>query len=98
MTCSSVTDAPWNDLKLYKSFLQYDLLNAQVSASAVRALKRHLWYLTAEMVPLALFSNNVPDTERRALANRLLSVKPKERLQLRRTDLDRALGNLNFQM
>ena len=59
MTCSSVTDAPRNDLKLYKSFLQYDLLNAQVSASAVRAFKRHLWYLTAEMVPLVglLFSN-----------------------------------------
>ena len=76
MTCSSVIDAPWNDLKLFHSFLQYKLLNADISATAVRAFTRHLWYLTAEMVPLALWSKNVPDTDRRALADRLLAVKP----------------------
>jgi len=40
-----------------------------------RALNRHLWYLTAEMVPLALFSHDVPETERRALADALLDAK-----------------------
>jgi len=43
MTCSSVTDAPWNVLKLYHSFLQSELLSALVSTSAVNAFKRHLW-------------------------------------------------------
>lgn len=33
-------------------------------------------YLTAEMVPLALFSDKVPGEQRRALADRLLAVKP----------------------
>ena len=36
----------------------------------------HLWYLTTERVPLALWSKNVLDTDRRALVDRLLAVKP----------------------
>ena len=81
MTCSSVTDAPWNDLNLFHSILQYDMLNRDISVSAVRAFKRHLWYLTAEMVPLALWSSKVPAVERRRLADRLLAVKPALELQ-----------------
>jgi|SRR6218665_2111222 len=44
MTNSLVIDAPWNDLKLFHSFLQYKLLNADISAvlSAVSAFTRHL--------------------------------------------------------
>ena len=80
MTCSSATDAPWNDLTLYKKLLAYDAVNATVSQSAIRALKRHLWYLTQEMIPLALFSEMVPKAERQALASRLLEVKPDEEL------------------
>ena len=71
ITCSSVIDAPFNDLKLFHSFLQYELLNPINSASAVCAFK-HLWYLTAEMVPLALWSINIPANERRDIADRLL--------------------------
>jgi len=63
-------------LELFHSFLQYKLLNAYISAVVVRAFMRHLWYLTAEMVPLALCCKNFPDTDRRALADRLLTVKP----------------------
>jgi hypothetical protein len=76
MTCSLVIDAPWNNLKLFHSFLQYKMVNADISSSAERAFMRHLWYLTAEMVPLALWSKKVLDTDRRALADRLLAVKP----------------------
>ena len=75
MTCSSIIDAPFNDMKLFHSFLQYELLNPIILASAVCAFKRHLWYLTAEMVPLALWSNNVPANECRAIADCLLAVK-----------------------
>src|SRR6218665_698090 len=62
------------DLKLFHSFLK--LLNADISAVSVHAFMRQLWYLTAELGPLALWSKNVPDTDRRALADRLLAVKP----------------------
>ena len=81
MTCNSALDAHWNDLKLYQSLLQYEVVNSDVSRSAVRAFKLHLWYLTAEMVPLALWRINVPDARRRALADNLLAVKPETALQ-----------------
>ena len=65
-------DALWNDLCLFKKALQYKAVNATVSKSAVAALSRHLWYLTAEMVSLALFSDLTPPDECRSLAERLL--------------------------
>lgn len=76
MTCSSVEDAPWHDLKLLHHLIMYEDVNPVISKSALKAFKRHLWYLTAEMVPLALFSSIVPLPDRRALADSLLAVKP----------------------
>ena len=67
MSCSSATDAPWNDLMLFHSLLRYADAHLQISKSAITAFKRHLWYLTEEMVPLALWSSKVPPAERRAL-------------------------------
>ena len=37
-----------------------------------------MWYLTGEMLPLALFSDKVPVGERRALAAAILTCKPAE--------------------
>ena len=71
-------EAPWNDLSLYKRLLEYKDINAGISASAVKVLKRHLWYLTEKMIPLSLFSERVPAQERQALAHRLLELKPDE--------------------
>jgi hypothetical protein len=76
MTCNSETDAPWNDLQFYKSLLAYDAVHPEISQSAIQAFKLHLWYLTTEMVPLALWSNKVPVDTRRALADSLLAAKP----------------------
>jgi hypothetical protein len=76
MTSSNAVDAPWNDLNLFHSLLKYKSVNSVVSDSAVKAFKSHLWYLTEEMVPIALWSNKVPESARRALADKLLAVKP----------------------
>lgn len=51
-------------------------MNQTVSDSALSAFTRHLWYLTAEMVPIALFSTKVSTEQRRALALSLLAAKP----------------------
>lgn len=74
--CSSVVDAPWNDLQFYKNLILYESINPAVALSALAAFKRHLWYITPEMVPLALFSDLVPCGERQKLANRLVALKP----------------------
>src|SRR6218665_2982241 len=76
MSCSSATDSPWNDLMLFHSLLRYADAHLQISKSAITAFKRQLWYLTEEMVPPALWSSKVPPAERRALADRLLAIKP----------------------
>jgi len=59
MTCDSAEDAPWHDLEFFHNLLRYETVHPEVSRSAVRALQNHLWYLTEEMVPLALFSTKV---------------------------------------
>ena len=76
MTCSSAADAPWNDLQLFCKLLQYEAVNANIAKSTIRAFQRHLWYLTAEMVPLALFSYFTPCAEKCLLADRLLEIQP----------------------
>ena len=75
MSPSSV-DAPWCDLALFKELINYAVINPVISACATRALKRHLWYVNTEMLPLALFSKIVPHKEKHTLAERLLALKP----------------------
>ncbi|KAJ8416190.1 hypothetical protein AAFF_G00382120 [Aldrovandia affinis] len=49
-------DAAWNDLTLYHHLYVYKSIDTGIAASTIKALERHLWYLTGEMLPLALFS------------------------------------------
>jgi hypothetical protein len=93
-SCS--TDAAWNDLALYKRLLMYEAVQPVVSKSAIKAFNGHLWYLTAEFVPLALFSSCVPDDDRRQLADKLLEVKPTEDLQAPTDRFGTAFGKPKF--
>ena len=61
--------------------LEYEGIDPAVARSAMWAFDRHLWYLTAEMVPLSLFSSAVPEEDKQALTDRLLVVRPKEGLK-----------------
>jgi hypothetical protein len=76
LCCKESVDAPWNDIQLFKQLIQYEVVNRDISKSSIQAFQRHLWYLTAEMVPLALFSSKVPVAERQALAESLLKIQP----------------------
>ena len=92
ITCNTTVDAAWNDLELYKRLLQYRVVDKKIAQSAIIAFDCHLWYLTAEMVLLALFSNRVPLSEQQALADALNAVKQLRDLQapLNRLGLDGA--------
>ena len=79
-SCNSAINSPFNDQKLYQNLLAFSEADSQIAASAITALERHLWYLTAEMIPLSLFSSLVPNPVKIALANKLLMVKPHERI------------------
>ena len=57
------------------------MVDKVIAQSALCALNRHLWYLTAEMVILALFSQKVPQDECRAIADAMIAIKPATDMQ-----------------
>lgn len=96
MQCSISVDAPWNDLLLYKKLLRYQELNTIVASSALKAFSRHLWYLTGELIPLALFSSNTPAHECRLLADQLLQKRPDTPRQLPQNRFGTGFGKPRF--
>jgi hypothetical protein len=50
-------EAPLNDFRLMRQLLEYT--NAAVSTVTSKKLSLHLWYLSEELVPLALFDSRV---------------------------------------
>ena len=97
LSCESNANAPCVDLTLYKLLMRYRTVNITISESAVRAFRRHTWYLTAEMVVLALFGKVVPATERRALADALLTIKPDNMLLAPKNRFCTGFGKPRFQ-
>ena len=52
-----------NVFKLLHALLQYAHVHPEISQNAISAFKRHLRYLSEAMVPLALYSSEVPLAE-----------------------------------
>jgi len=74
----------------------YKSVHPEISKSAIRSFNLHLWYLTEEMVPLALWSNKVPAEARRALANGLLAIKPDDNLSTPQNRFGTGFGKPRF--
>ena len=70
--CGSGTRAATNDLRMIKLLEAYEDYSGENNLVAV--LKRHLWYLTESLVPLALCNEDLEDDEREAIANKLFLV------------------------
>ena len=80
MKTSIGADAPYNDLELFKLLLKYkEQVDSEVAEFALKAMKRHLYYLTQENVIMSLFSNRLDDDQKSRIASRLLTFpKPEE--------------------
>ena len=63
-TCIAAADAAWYDLLLLRKLLKYQLVDATIVTRAIKALKDCLWYLTFEIVTLAIFSDIDPEEKR----------------------------------
>ena len=70
---TSAPDAPYNDLMLLKSVMDYAELDKLMSNSAEKAFLRHL-YAVPEMIPLSVFSSVVSTNEREKIAERAFTV------------------------
>ena len=61
LTCPVAAAAPSNDLILFNNLINYQETDKLSANIAFKAFSNHLWYLTEELVPLALFCDSVPD-------------------------------------
>ncbi|GBM97999.1 hypothetical protein AVEN_98535-1 [Araneus ventricosus] len=52
------SEVPFIDLKLWNDLKEYELFDFEISNAAKCLLERNLWYLSDELVGLALFSDS----------------------------------------
>jgi hypothetical protein len=60
-------EAPRNDLNFWLNLKKYEAIDSEISIAARMVLERHLWYLSDELVGLALFSTEVTSIEKSEL-------------------------------
>ena len=72
---TNANDAPINDFELVRNSAQYADHDSTCSNAALDSLKNHLWYLSEELVSLALFSDKVQDSVKEKIASKLLQDK-----------------------
>lgn len=83
-TAPSSCDAPYNDLCMLQSLELFAGVDSEVANIAVKKMRGHLWYLSEDLIGLALFSDNVWDSEKAAMVDAF--KKPKMQHDLRRVD------------
>ena len=67
MTAPLAAAAPQNDIKFLQTLLEYDAIHPAIAKAASAKMANHLWYLSEELVSLALFDDNVPTATKREL-------------------------------
>ena len=75
MQASIGRDAPILDLTLYKELLQLQDLFPRMADAALQKLQKHTWYLTPEVVVFSLCSRLASESEKAAIAQKLLENK-----------------------
>ena len=71
LSAGSAADAPVNDLRLWNDLMWYKRFDPAVAQAAMTALHRHLWYLTEEIAPFALFSTLLSDSNKKQVVRQL---------------------------
>ena len=62
------TAAPRLDKQFLTDIIMYETIDQEISITVLNSVKRHMWYLAAEMIPFALFDPEVPITEKKMIA------------------------------
>ena len=91
-TASRSAEAPLNDLELLKSLQAYSAINERISDATVNKFKGHLWYLSEDLVGLALFDDNVSAQTKDEMVAAMTN-KEGEESPLKRVNID--LRSLN---
>ena len=68
LQCPLASEAAVSDLEFHGAMMNYSSVDEEVAEAARRAFLRHTWYLTAELIPVTLCSQQLPDIEHEKLA------------------------------
>lgn len=74
--------APNDDFHFLASMLWYQEKDDQIATAVIASIKSHLWYLTKELVDLALFNERLSDFTRMLMAKNCLILACLLRLNL----------------
>ena len=72
---STPAAAPLNDHRMYYDLQLYKSIDSEISRKGIETIKRHLWYLTPEMVVMALFDNGLTLDQKQLMATTLVSYQ-----------------------
>ena len=62
--CPLAASAPHQDLELDNNIKSFANVDPVVSAAALKAFSRHTWYLSGELIPVALWDEDVTYEEK----------------------------------
>lgn len=77
LTAPVPATAPLNDLILINNLINYRKIDKPCADAAIKAFAAHLWYLTEELVPLALFSSQVDSNIKVKMVHKLTNSERK---------------------
>lgn len=85
--------APQNDLHLLQSLLEYRSIHAGISTVTSKKMAGHLWYLSEQLVNLALFDDNVSNDVKEKMVLAMEQVDgDKEPPKRRKLCIDNLMG------
>ena len=83
-TAPNTCDAPLNDLCLLQTLELFEAVDSQVADAVMKKMRGHLWYLSKDLIGLALFSDSVYRSEKMCIVAAL--NKPTNQPDVRRVD------------
>ena len=90
------SDASFNDLKLFKLISRFRIIDGELSDTALNVLRRHLWFLTQEVVVFSLFSNKLSIDEKSRIAAQLLTFPVPDHIECGQPEFPDLLEKTQF--
>lgn len=78
LTSSLTASSPRLDIEFIKQLKMFKNIDSDISECVLKSVKRHLWYLTPELVTLSLFDKDMSDDEKKLLARELSKISVPE--------------------
>lgn len=88
ISATEVTNAPYNDLLMLKSLLEYSKIHSGIAKKTSSKFSNHLWYLSQELVGLAFFDSRVSSSTKRLMISALESREHQDQKNPKRITVD----------